>query len=237
MFELIDFFVLGQDNVIVKRVNGAHLRLYKMPVEGSSSSLSNSIPSNPSHSSSTCSLQLTPINSNSSPYSPQTPPINLSLYPPYSPQLSPNCSSSPPYLPQHTSNFSSFSVSTIPIPNTFADLELVCSTPNKCRGNNTLPINPLTPIKEAHIEDEKMSSFPKKKDKRIPLILVNKGKENTIGTSQQTNKQDGKGRHDKRSLSFAAMKDAKRRKRQQCTWMKKAINSEGMYTLHALLHY
>ena len=78
MFELIDFFVLGQDNVIVKRVNGAHLRLYKMPVEGSSSSLSNSIPSNPSHSSSTCSLQLTPINSNSSPYSPQTPPINLS---------------------------------------------------------------------------------------------------------------------------------------------------------------
>ena len=76
-----------------------------------------------------------------------------------------------------------------------------------------------------------------KKRPIIELILVNKGKENKIGTSQQTNKQDGKGRHDKRSLSFAAMKDAKRRKRQQCTWMKKAINSEGMYTLHALLHY
>ena len=93
-----------------------------------------------------------------------------------------------------------------------------------------------TPIKEAHIEDEKRSSFQKKKDKRIPLTHVNKGKENKIGTSQQTNKQDGKGRHDKRSLSLAVMKDAKRRKRQQCTW-KKALNSEGMYTLDAPLHY
>ena len=138
MFELIDFFVLGQDNVIVKRMNGVHLKLYKMSVDGSSSNLSNSIPSNPSHLSSTHSLQLTPTNSKSSPCSPETPPINLSLSPPYSPQLSPNFSSSSPhYLPQNTSNLSSFSVSTIPIhipipiPTTFADLELVCSTPNK----------------------------------------------------------------------------------------------------------
>ena len=78
-----------------------------------------------------------------------------------------------------------------------------------------------------------MSSFQKKKDKRIPLTLVNKGNENKIGTSQQTNKQDGKEKHDKRCLSLAVMKDAKRRKRQQYT----TLNSEGMYTLDAPLHY
>ena len=133
-----------------------------MSVDGSSSSLSNSIPS---HSSSTHSLQLTPTNSKSSPYSPKTPPINLSSSPPYSPQLSPNFPSSPHYLPQNTSNLSSFSVSTIPIPTTFVDLELVCSTTNKYGGNNMLPVNPLTPIKEACIENDDVSPFQKKKDK------------------------------------------------------------------------
>ena len=145
-------------------------------------SLSNSIPSNPSHLSSTHSLQLTPTNSKSSPCSLETPPINLSLSPPYSPQLSPNFpSSSPHYLPQNTSNLLSFSVSTIPIPipTIFADLELVCSTPNK-KSNNTLPINPLTPIKVAHIEDEDVSEKERQEDSSYSC---QQGKENKIGTS------------------------------------------------------
>ena len=36
-----------------------------------------------------------------------------------------------------------------------------------------LSVNPLTPIKE---EDEDVSPFQKKKDKRIPLLLSTKGK-------------------------------------------------------------
>ena len=75
-------------------------------------------------------------------------------------------------------------------------LELVCSTPDKCGGNITLPVNPLTPIKEACIDDD-VAFSKKKKDKRIPLTPVKKGKENKISNSQQTDKQDGKGRYDK----------------------------------------
>lgn len=99
-----------------------------------------------------------------------------------------------------------------------------------------LPVISLTPIKEARIEDEDVSSFQKKKDKRILLTPVKKGKDNKIDNSQQTDKQDSKQRYGKRGLSLALMKDAKRRKQQQCTW-KKALNSEGMYMLNAPLPY
>ena len=71
-----------------------------------------------------------------------------------------------------------------------------------------LPVNWLTPIKEARIEDENVSPFQKKKDKRILLTPVKKGKENKIDNSQQTDKQDSKQRYGKRGLSLALMKDA-----------------------------
>ena len=167
--------------------------------------LFNTIPSNPSHSSSSCSLQLNPTNFNSSPYSFETSLINSSLSPPYSPQIYPNFPSSPSYLPQicqhsgftqspnklifvstllttnisifstlPTTNLSLFCVYAISIPTIFADLEFFCSTPNKCGGNNTLPVNRVTPIKEVCIRD--VSPFQKRRTRGFLLLQSTKGK-------------------------------------------------------------
>ena len=68
------------------------------------------------------------------------------------------------------------------------------------QGNNMflLVVNPLTPIKVAHIENEvDVSPFQEKKDKRFLSLLSTMRNKIKRGTSQQTNKQDGKGRHDK----------------------------------------
>ena len=43
------------------------------------------------------------------------------------------------------------------------ELNWIENTPNKCGSNNTLPVNLLTRIKEACIEDKEILSFQKRK--------------------------------------------------------------------------